>query len=124
MSSITVNGKNYVGSSVTIMNGKVIVNGKEVTPEDSKVITINIEGDVEELNVDVCEKITIKGNVKNIQTSSGDVECNNITGSIQSSSGDIECGDVGGSIQTSSGDVKCGTISGNVRTNSGDIKHK
>ncbi len=124
MSSITINGKSYVGKSVTIVNGKVIVNGNEVTPEDSKTITINVEGDIDELNVDACEKITVKGNVKNIQTSSGDIDCGNVTGGIQTSSGDIECGDVGGSIQTSSGDVKCGTVGGNVRTNSGDIKHK
>lgn len=125
MSSININGKSYVGRSVVVTNNRVIINGVDVTADhDSKTINISIEGDVDELNVDNCDKITVKGNVKNLQSSSGDIECNDVTGSIQTSSGDIECGTVGGNIQTSSGDVRCGSVYGSVRTNSGDIKNK
>jgi hypothetical protein len=101
----------------------VIIDGVDATP-DAKQININIDNNINELSVDVCEKIQINGNVHDLKTSSGDVYCANVTGNVQSSSGDVECGDVGGNVQTSSGDVKCDIVQGSVKTMSGDIKHR
>lgn len=108
MSIITINGSTYSGSSITVNGNQVIIDGKNVTP-DSKVINISVNGNIEELKVDVCTKVEVEGSVKNITTKSGDVEVT---------------GDVYGSIQTMSGDVDCGNIQGSVSTMSGDIKHK
>lgn len=109
MSKITINGivVSTSSKSVVVNNGKIIIDGVDVTP-DSKNINISIDGNVEDLKVDVCEKIDIIGRVGSIKTASGDV--------------DIE-GDVAGSVQTMSGDVKCGDIGGNVSTMSGDVIH-
>lgn len=86
-------------------NGKVFVDVKNVTP-DSKEINIKVEGNIDELKVDVCSKIQIIGDVSNIKTQSGDVEVSgNVNGSIQTMSGDVECGTVGGSVSTMSGDI-------------------
>lgn len=105
MSTIRINNNSYVGNSVVITNGKIIIDGKDVTP-NSKEINISIEGDINELKVDACNKVSVTGNVKNVSTKSGDIEVTgNVEGSIQTMSGDVECGNVGGSISTMSGDV-------------------
>ena len=108
MSSIvSINGKTYYGNSISVSKGKVIIDGQNVTPEDTKIINISVEGNIEELKVDYCEKITIKGNAKNITTQSGDIELSgNIEGGVQTMSGDIECGNIGGGVNTMSGDIK------------------
>ena len=108
MSTITINGNTYSGNSVVVTNGRVVINGKDVTP-DSKEINISVEGNIEELKVDACNKVSVTGTVKNISTKSGDVDVT---------------GDVNGSIQTMSGDVDCRHIQGSVSTTSGDIKHR
>ena len=103
---IIINGNNYSGNNVIISNGKVIIDGKDVTP-DSKNIEIKVDGNIEQLSVDACNKVEITGNVSNVKTKSGDVDISgDVSGSIQTMSGDVDCGNVGGSISTMSGDVK------------------
>ena len=108
MSTFTINGTTYSGNNIVVTNGKVIINGKDVTP-DSKEINISIQGDINELTVDTCTQLTITGNVKELSTKSGDININ---------------GDVHGSVQTMSGDVDCGNVAGSISTMSGDIKYK
>jgi len=107
MSRITINGNSYSGDSIVVTNGKVVIDGKDVTP-DSKEINISVDGNIDELKVDACDKVLVTGSVKNISTISGDV---GVTG------------DVGGSIQTISGDVECGCVEDSVSTISGDVNH-
>lgn len=107
-SVITINGTTIVGDNVVISNGKIIVNGKDYTPDD-KNITVSITGDLDILDVASCSSIKIIGNVNEVKTVSGDVEIS---------------GSVGGNVKTTSGDVKCGDIGGSVTTVSGDIKNK
>lgn len=122
---IIVNNTKHIGRSVTIVGNKVIVDGKDVTP-DSKSINIVVEGSIDSLEVDYCNSIQIKGGCGTVKSSSGDVEIGgNANGPITTSSGDVTIkGDVAGDINTSSGDVECGKVSGNVKTMSGDIDHR
>lgn len=109
MNTISINGVTITGrGNISIVNGKVLVDGKDVTP-DSKQISIVVNGNIEYIDADCCEKIEVTGDVNDIQTQSGDVEV---------------VGDVKGSVQTMSGDVKCSDIGGSVKTMSGDIKHR
>lgn len=108
MSIITINGNTFSGSNIIVTNGKVLINGKDVTP-DSKEINISVVGNIEQLKVDACNKVNVEGNVKSISTQSGDVEVS---------------GDVDGSISTMSGDIDCGHVKGSVSTMNGDIKHR
>jgi DUF4097 and DUF4098 domain-containing protein YvlB len=103
-----ITNSNNVNSSISIVNGKIFIDGKDHTP-DSKNITIQINGDVEYINVDVCDKVTVTGNVSAIKTTSGNIEVK---------------GNVAHNIKTVSGDVKCGEVKGNIQTVSGDIKYK
>jgi hypothetical protein len=123
MATINMNGVKYEGSTVVIRNNKVTVNGVDVTP-DTKIINILVEGDVEKVSADYCEKIVIAGNAKSVQTTSGDIQCKDVEGNVVTTSGEIECGNVGGNVQTVSGDVKAENITGKVNTLSGDIKYK
>ena len=106
MNTIKINSNTYSGNNIVVRNGKVIVDGKDVTP-DSKEVNIVITGNVEQLNVDTCNRIDIIGDVNNVSTQSGDVKIKGeISGSVSTMSGDIDCKDVGGSISTMSGDIK------------------
>lgn len=105
MSTIIVNGNSYSGKSVLIVNGKVIVNGEEITTE-GKEINISIEGNIDELKVDACDKISIVGSAKTVSTKSGNIKVNgNVDGNIQTMSGNVNCGVVNGSITTMSGNI-------------------
>lgn len=123
MSQIIINEKSFSGRNVIINNNKVIVDGIDVTP-DTKEINISVEGNINELTVDVCKTININGNVYELQTTSGDVQCNDVNNGIKTTSGDVECNNVTGNIQTTSGDVTANEINGSVKTVSGDIKTK
>lgn len=104
--SITINGIMYKGSCVVVSNGKVFVDGIDLSPKD-KNITINVEGPINSISADYCEKIIVTGNVLDIKTLSGDVDVRgNVSGSISTMSGHVACGNVGGSVQTMSGNVK------------------
>lgn len=120
MSRIIINGSTYYGNNVTIKNNKVIVDGVNVTP-DSKEINITVNGDVNTLEVDSCNKISIVGNVNKLSGGTGDIECHDVTNGLTSGTGDIKCNNINGDVRTGSGD---GTITGSVKTGSGDIKFK
>lgn len=109
MNTVTVNGRTISSKgNISISNGKIVIDGIDVTP-DSKEINITVNGNVEKLEVDACEKVSIVGKVDNVKTMSGDV--------------DIE-GDVSGNVSTMSGDVDCYNVGGSISTMSGNVKHK
>lgn len=103
-SSVTIDGKSFVGRSITINGDKVFVDG--VQQEGSLIGDVNV---------------TIAGNVETIELSSGKVEVQGSAGSVHTQSGDVVCGNIAGSASTMSGDIHCGNISGNASTMSGDI---
>lgn len=121
MPSININGVVHaLKRTFSVKNSRIIVDGNDVTPSD-KVVHIAIQGDVENIEVDACQTVTISGNAKTVRTGSGDVRCGSVLGPVQTGSGDVTCGDVGGSVSTGAGDVTCKSIGGNARTGSGDI---
>lgn len=113
MGVVKINGKTYkVEGHISIINGEIFANGKKVVnyeelDTDQKTINIAVEGDVEEIDVEVCDTITVSGNVKNIKTMSGDVDVQGcVEGDIKTMSGDVDCGDVGGDVSSMSGDIR------------------
>lgn len=120
---ININGMSYSGSNISIVNGKIIVNGEDLTP-DSKEISINVEGDIDFLNVDHCKTISILGNVKIIKSGSGNISCDSIHEGASTGSGDIDVNNITGNVKTGSGNVLATIITGDVSTGSGNIKFK
>lgn len=109
MNTVVINGVIIQGGrNVSIVNGKITVDGKDVTP-DAKEISIVVNGAVERLDVDACRTVSVTGDVGNVKTMSGDVDVS---------------GDVKGSVQTMSGSVSCGNIAGGASSISGNITHR
>ena len=110
MSSININGVTITsGRNIVVRGGQVTVDGQDVTP-DAKVINITVTGNVDRIEADVCQQLSVTGDVGNVSTVSGDVNVEgNINGSVQTVSGDVDCG---------------GSIGGNISTLSGNIKHR
>lgn len=98
------------GMNLTLSGNVLTVNGKRINLDDEKDknISIVVEGNVDRLEADACDDLTIKGDVQNVKTASGDVKVG---------------GDIKGAVQTMSGDVSARAItSGNISTMSGDVR--
>lgn len=106
MATITINGKTYQGKSVSVQNGVVYIDGKRADPETAPTINIEVNGNVDVLRVDACERVVVYGTCGSVQTASGDVECGDVKGPVQTVSGDVNCHAVSGSVSTMSGDVR------------------
>ena len=103
----TINSKSYSGNNIQINNGRIIIDGVDITSDiNEKVINVSIEGNVDLISK--CDNVTVKGNVNKVDTGAGDID---ITG------------DVAGDIKTGAGDITVrGNVSGNVKTSAGDIE--
>lgn len=90
--TIIINGITYEGGSTIVVkgNGTVTVNGKTLheTP-DAKMIMITIEGNVDNLTVEACNRVIVDGNVNDLRVGVGDVKCQTITGSLNSGTGNV-----------------------------------
>lgn len=123
-SNISINGNIVGGKSITIRNGQVIIDGVDHTP-DLKNITIVVNGNVEQIQVEACNYIEVNGSVDEVSTTSGDIKIGgNVMGDARTVSGDVELNDCMGSVSSTSGDIEANTINGSVKTLSGDIKYK
>lgn len=123
MSQIIINGKTYTGNSVSINNNKIVIDGKTLVNEESKTINILIEGNVDNLQVDACEKVLVNGFVNSLSTMSGNVDCGNVNQNVKTQSGNVKCENIGGDVSTQSGNIKGNNIKGSVKTMTGDIKY-
>ena len=116
-SQITINGKTFRCNNVSVVNGKVTVDGKEMEMPDAKNIHISIEGDVGTLNID-CGDVQVSGDVGYLNSQQGDVKVGgDVNGTATLNMGDLECIDV----SVDMGNVKASTIHGSVKTKMGNI---
>lgn len=83
-------------NSISIINNKIFVDGKEIETEE-KVINIIVEENLDKLEVDCCNSIKVngvtkdvKGNVNNIN---GNIIAKAINGNCKTTNGDILCND-------------------------------
>jgi len=105
---IIIGNSKFSGRNVTISNNRVIIDGKDVTDNlpEQKTYNIQVDGNIDRIKCDACDKIIVTGEVGQIQTQSGDVECGNVKGSVSTMSGDVDCDSISGSVSTMSGDIK------------------
>lgn len=109
-SSVYVNGKRVIlprGCSVSIHNGRVLINGKEAMDfSDQKgVVEVKLEivGGGTVSNIDCDGSVTVHEGVK-------------IDGNVMAGSS-VRCGDIGGSVNAGSS-VNCGSIAGSANAGS------
>lgn len=94
MSTININGKTFTGNNITVNNGKIIIDGKEVTDHGKDAsITVEVHGNVEKLD---CTSCTIHGDVTG-DVDANTVNCKNIAGNVDANT--VNCGDVGGDVE-------------------------
>ena len=93
------------GNSISIINNKIFVDGKEIETEE-KVINIIVEGNLDKLEVDCCNSIKVNGVTKDVEVSNGNISIN---------------GDVKGNVNNINGNIIVKAINGNCKTINGDI---
>jgi hypothetical protein len=123
----TISSKSISGRNIQIVNNRIVVDGNDITDQykDQKVINIQVDGDVQTLEADGANQVTINGSVGSAKSGVGDISITGNCGPVVNGSGDVKVGGgVAGNIQTGSGDVSCGEVSGSVKTGSGDINTK
>ena len=126
MSRISINGQVYKSNAgnITMTNNKILIDGKDVTPSEKQIYII-VNGDINKLECDVTEEINVIGNVKSVNTSSGDVTIGGgVQNSVLTNSGDVSVKGNTGGVKTMSGDVKAKNINGSISSISGDIIQK
>lgn len=104
---IKINGVTISGTHncVTVINGKIIVDGKDLTPNENE-ITIEVIGNIDKLEVDTARAILARGDVTSCKTLSADVEVSgNILGSVSTMSGNVSCRNIEGNVSTMSGNI-------------------
>jgi hypothetical protein len=102
MARIVINGREFTGSSVSIRNNTVIIDGKVQDDELGSVVEVRvIEGVIDRLETDA--SVTC-GEVRGGVSAGGSVHCSNITGSVNAG-GSVKCDKIGGSV-TAGGSVK------------------
>lgn len=108
MAKITIDNMTYNGKNITITNGEIKIDGRSI--DINNAISIIVEGNIDKLQVDACNKVEVNGQVNSLNTMSGDVE---VTGDIEHY------------IKTQSGDITInGGVIGDVSSMSGDIEVK
>ena len=89
-STVTINGVTYSGNSVSIINGKIVVDGEMKDQQLSNMIV----------------NVVVNGDANEVSTVSGDISVNGNVNSVSSVSGDVNVrGGVNGSVSTVSGDI-------------------
>lgn len=104
---ISINGRNYVGRNISIAGNKVYIDGKlEAAAENDKVINITVTGNLEKLECEYADTISIEGDCHSVDSRNGNVKIQgNVTGNVENRNGNIKCGNVGGDAKTRNGDI-------------------
>lgn len=119
--SISVNGKSFSGRNVTIINGKVIVDGKTVDMPDAKEIIVNIEGDLGSLQLDA-GTVNVTGHAGDVHVGQGTAKVEmDVKGEVRVDQGKLECNDIFADVRVDMGNIKASTIHGNATTKMGNI---
>ncbi|RZJ86743.1 MAG: hypothetical protein EOO60_13055 [Hymenobacter sp.] len=109
VSTITVNGREFTGRKIEQQDGRILVDGRDVTDEvgaPARELLIVVQGDVSKLEVHGGQRVTVNGNAGSVTTTTGPIEVKgDVTGSVESVSGSITCGKVSGSVKTVTGSI-------------------
>lgn len=101
-----VNGPVHIGhQTMNLSDGRVFMDGQDVTPQGEPLVSIEISGDVQSLVVDAADAITINGNVGSVETMSGSVKAGKILGAVSTMSGSVTADTIAGSCSSMSGKV-------------------
>lgn len=119
---LSLNGVSFSGRNVSITNGRVIIDGREVTVPDSQAkLVIEVKGDLAHLEVGSCASLTVAGAVGAVSLAAGTLHCKDVAGNVSVEQGAVSCCNVTGDVKTDVGDIDCGNVAGSVKAKVGDI---
>jgi hypothetical protein len=96
MNRIEINGVIFESAgTISIINGRVSVGGKQLTEVKETLIRIEVHGDLTSLTTD--SSVTVHGNVTGNVDAGGSIQCESVGGDADAG-GSIQCGNVGGSV--------------------------
>jgi len=104
---IIINGKKYTGNNLSISNNEVFIDGKRMEDdEDSKSITIQVEGNIETITADYCDSMSITGTCGNVTSKNGNIDViGDVLNDVTTKNGNIHCGHVAGDVETKNGNI-------------------
>lgn len=129
MARITINGRTIEAMGPITMRGGKFYDGlgQEIdinnldSVKEAKTINITIEGDINKLDIDSCNTVTVNGNVGKVDTGSGNISCQIIQGDADTGSGNIQCDTIMGDADTGSGNIYVNHLGGKASTGSGRV---
>lgn len=104
MATINIDGRTFQGSSVSIRNGRVTVDGVEQAGNVHGTIELRIEGKLDKLE---CDGNVTCGDVLGSVLAGGSVQCKNVGGVVQAGGSVRAEGHIKGTIQAG-GSVRIG----------------
>ena len=115
--------------SMSIVNGKVYLDGKEYKPTGLPETSTKIEFHnctFESVDVKDIGLIEIKeSSVGPIRASAGNVTVHgDVSGSVTTSAGNVKCADIGGNVVVSAGNVTAEDVHGHVDVKMGNVTHR
>ena len=109
MGKFVIDGREFSGNNVSIINGQVIIDGVVQDDTLSGKVRIEVVGRLNHLTTDAtvtCQ--TVEGDIK----AGGSVNCSDVGGSI-TANGSVNCDSVRGSV-SAGGSVNCEDVGGSV----------
>ncbi len=120
---ININGSSFNvpdGSSVSVVNGVLTVNGSPSGVEFTNELRIEVIGGLASLRADR-GSVTVNGSVHgNVDAGGSATISGDVTGKVNSG-GSLTCGNIGGNANAG-GSMRCGTVSGNINAG-GSVRH-
>jgi cytoskeletal protein CcmA (bactofilin family) len=105
---------NLQGNNVSIVGGRIVVDGVDITDQHSipnNVLEIHIIGEVHNLTTD--KAVNVQGVIHGNVDAGGAVNCDDIKGNVQAR-GSVNADNISGSVEAG-GSVNCDDIGGNVQ---------
>lgn len=121
MAKINIDGRFFTGTTVTIRNGRVSIDGKSVDGKLTGKVEIRIvEGQLQNLETD--GDVTVEGDILGNVDAGMSVNAKNIHGDVDAGMS-VTCGDVSGNVDSGMS-VTCGTVGGDVNSSFGVTMRK
>lgn len=96
---ITINGKTYIGSNISVKNNKIFIDGKLVEDyeaADKIIVEVKIEGDP--ISVESDAAVTVEGSVQGSVRAGNYVSCHQVGGNVDAGNY-VACGNVAGNVK-------------------------
>lgn len=103
---VVISGQRYTGRDISIVGGKVIIDGVEHPNgiATDQPISVHIDGPVERVTTANGE-VTVEGDAGYVETTNGNVKARRVSGSVKTVNGNVSADTIGGGVKTVNGNI-------------------